>query len=122
MILTDFAQRKQLAEDRAGCTLTEVARYGMNQRTAVWVGNLEPKPVDLSFIGDEMFEPDRGWWPLDLPVRLLETFAWCDRLRIWDGFMGRGTTGKACELLNHLFIGIDRDPGRVAIARRYLGV
>jgi hypothetical protein len=37
--------------------------------------------------------------------------------------MGRGTVGKACcELDYNLhFVGIDRDPSRVAIAKDYLG-
>lgn len=41
--------------------------------------------------------------------------------RVFDGFMGRGTVGKVARELKLNFVGIDRDHGRIAIAREYLG-
>jgi hypothetical protein len=134
IIITNFASRKVEMEMLAGQPLAEIGRWGIEGMQAVWVANLEPRPIDLSFVGDERFEMNRGWWPLDLPLRLLlhfrydwrptaeSTLDWVPPAVIWDGFMGRGTAGSACQLLGLHFVGIDIDPARVELAKRYLGV
>jgi DNA methylase len=131
MIVSHSAARKARVEELVGQTLTEIGRWHRGTQ-AVWVANLEPRPLDLEFLAAEECEPGRGWWPLDLPLRLLNHY-YMDNIPqadphpyhgmvVWDGFMGRGTAGMACRLLNQRFVGIDIDVGRVELAKRYLGV
>lgn len=135
MIVSNFLERKSAVEAMVGGQLTEVARWESGAlEQGVWVRNLDPgpssaSPLDLSFLGSETFAQGRGWWPLDLPLRLLSRFDgyWRDEFGIphctvLDPFMGRGTTGNACRLLGLGFIGIDIDRSRVELAQRYLGV
>jgi hypothetical protein len=137
LILSHDAGRKAEMETFAGQALMEIGRWHRGMQ-AVWVANLEPKPIDLEFLAAEEFEPGRGWWPLDLPLRLLLHYGYDYRAnpQTWEGtgrdnarplvaldpFMGRGTTGKACQILGLDFVGIDIDPERVELAKRYLGV
>ena len=62
---------------------------------------------------------DDGWWPLELPMAVLEQYAQSGQTAI-DLFMGRGTTGKACRALGMNFIGIDQNVNRVELAFRYI--
>lgn len=122
MIIGSFTDRKEQMEAWCGNELHEIARWHVGQ--SIWVANLDPKPVDLSFLGAEMCGPAQGWWPLDLPVRLLEAYSGnvMGIHEVWDGFCGRGTTGKACQLLSCDFTGIDISADRIALARKYLEV
>ena len=135
IILSGFADRKGQMERFAGQSLTEIGRWHRAPNLqAVWVANLDPEPLDLSALMADEFAPCQGWWPLDLPLRLLEHCGFDNRLHhefserivpapvVWDGFMGRGTAGRACQLLGLRFVGIDIDPARVTLARNYLGV
>lgn len=45
-------------------------------------------------------------FPVELPYRLIKMLSWKDAV-ILDPFMGVGTTGVACVLLDRLFYGID---------------
>lgn len=56
-------------------------------------------------------------FPVSLPARILET-APIDR--VIDPFMGSGTTGVACVQAGVPFVGIEIDPGYVAVAERRL--
>ena len=62
---------------------------------------------------------EEGWWPLDMALSLLRCYAKPDQTVI-DGFMGRGTVGRACRALGLHFIGIDRDEDRVKLAEKYI--
>ena len=75
MILSHDLARKDKLESHVG-PLTEIGRWNVAQQIkghgavqGVWVKGLDPVPVDLGHLCPEMFEPGRGWWPLDLPVR-----------------------------------------------------
>lgn len=133
MIVSSFADRKGQMEEFCCNALTEIGRWGVGGRQAVWVTNLPRVPEmglpDLSFIGEEMFEVGRGWWSLDLPLILLKHYMYeaprtgldpYYAMTVFDPFMGRGTTGKACQLHHCRFVGIDIDPERVELAKRYL--
>lgn len=60
--------------------------------------------------------------------KALEVMKWCIELfskpgdTILDPFMGSGTTGVACALLGRNFIGIERDPKYIDIAKRRIAL
>lgn len=117
--------RRELAEGwLGGAPLFEIGRWGSALANTVYVANLPPREVDLTDLVEDVHEPGRGWFPLALCERLLDLYSdhWRPGRRVWDGFMGRGTVGAACRARGLRFIGIDIDPERVRLARRYLGV
>lgn len=120
MIVSNFAARKSLCERYAGTALTEIGAWGRGLRNRVWVAGLATASIDLTDLVEDEEIPGRGWFPLELPLRLLRRYG-RPGMTVCDPFMGRGTTGKACKLLGLDFIGIDRDPARVALARDYIG-
>ena len=88
--------------------------HGPRKQT-VYLYKLEKQPLDL-----RMYKATKeGYWPLDFAVDLLALYAKPSDCVI-DGFMGRGTTGKACRLLGLDFIGIDKNRERVALAEEYI--
>ena len=60
-------------------------------------------------------------FPVELPEWAIRVYsrAWGDV--VLDPFMGSGTTGEACIHLGRCFVGIERDPAHVELARRRLG-
>lgn len=130
MILCQRVGRGALVSEWVGgAALRPIGRYGHNLNHEVWAANFtahEPFP-DLSLVGDEIWKDGSGWFPLDLPLRLLDWYSLLrpdegsHRLRVWDGFCGRGTVAAACVLLGHDCVSIDRDPRRIAMATDYLG-
>jgi len=115
--------RIRKAEDWIGGGLAHLSDWGpMN---AVYVHNLPVRLIDLRVldVDAEDAPPNVGWFPFELPLRLL--ILYCDLVpkdaTIWDGFCGRGTVGRACRRMGYNYIGIDIDPARIALARRYLG-
>lgn len=118
-IISNFADRLELCERWVGASLTVISAWGRGQRNRVWVANTYPVSVMLSDLTEEEDIPGRGWFPLELPMRLLAAYG-RPGITVWDGFAGRGTVGKACVALGMNFIGIDRNPERVALARSYL--
>jgi hypothetical protein len=98
-----------------------VSKWGRGLTNAIYVCNLDPNYIYLTDLVEDEFASNRGWFPEELVERLLvgqvnpgDT--------IIDLFMGRGTVGKVAQMLGIDFVGIDRDPARVQIARKYLGV
>jgi hypothetical protein len=120
-LVTNFAERREKTEGFVGAALAEVGIWARGGRNIVWAANMPAKLVELSDLVEEEFMPGRGWFPLDLPRRLLDAFG-KPGMTIWDGFMGRGTVGKACLERGMSFIGIDRDPERVELARKYINI
>jgi len=121
-IVNVFGDRKAQAEAWCGAELIEISRWGRGLTNTIFVCHLDaPQYLDLTDLVEDEFTADRGWFPEALVDRLLvgqvnhgDT--------IIDLFMGRGTVGKVVRALGLDFIGIDREPNRVEIARRYLGV
>ncbi len=119
MLITHFSNRKARCEEFAGAELAEIGRWGAGLTHLVWVANAPVIEIDVSDLVEEEFEPGRGWFPPELPLRLLRAYA-SSGMTVLDPFMGRGTVGKACQQLGLNFIGVDIDPVRVEIAREYL--
>jgi hypothetical protein len=113
MLICDFDNRHKLAEERCGTKL-ELVSHWYNGINSIWVGNHDLIKVDLTDLNPEMPE---GWFPEELVWRLLRDYK--VRGVVWDGFMGRGTVGKASKYVRR-FIGIDKDIKRVEYAKFYI--
>lgn len=118
MILHQWEYRKHETERWAGIpqgSLELIGRWNDN-RECFWGVNLpDVIPVDVA-----AFKPEPGgWYPLELPKRLLQTYA-TPGMTIWDGFMGRGTIAKACRELGLNYIGVEQLRAHVDLALDYL--
>lgn len=119
-IINVHGDKKAKAEEWVGAQLHWIGNWGRQMQNAVYVAHLPLTMIDLSDLVEEEFAPGRGWFPLDLPLRLLGIYA-PPTITVWDGFCGRGTVGKACQQLGLSYIGIDKNLERVELAREYLG-
>jgi hypothetical protein len=125
-IINVFGNKKARAEEWCGTSLTEVSKWGRGLTNTVY-SNVHCWSVDLSDLEEDEPSPGHGWFPEDLVRRMLVSSAFnalprgSDPVVVFDGFMGRGTVGKVCANVGLQFVGIDRDPERVAFAREYLG-
>lgn len=119
-IVNVFNGRKDKAEKFVGAELSWVSNWSRGEKNAIYVSGLPLVAMDLRDLVEDEYEPGRGWFPLDLPMRLLKFYA-PPTITVWDGFCGRGTVGRACQQLGLNFIGIDKNPDRVAMAKEYLG-
>lgn len=120
-IINLFGNRKSQGEAWIDAKLHDISTWGSGLRNTVYVANLDVAKIDLTDLIEVEETPNHGFMPLELPLRLLSHYA-LPGITVWDGFMGRGTIGKACIELGMNYIGIDNDPKRVATARAYLGV
>lgn len=122
-IINCFGDKKARAEEWCGAELHEVSKWARGLTNTIYVANMGSAELDLTGFVEDEFAPGRGWFPLGLADALLRTFlrGASDGSVIFDGFMGRGTTGSAAQAWRMTFVGIDRDPERVAIAKEYLG-
>lgn len=118
-------ERIRKAEDWCGGPLMHLSDWG--KHNALYIRNLPWRLVLLRDLEvDTTDAPENvGWFPLELPRRMLTLYR--DYLPeedgvVWDGFCGRGTVGKACAELGLDYVGIDIDPERIALARKYLGL
>lgn len=104
-----------------GAELKFISKWGAGLRNSVFVANLPAMSIDLSHLVEDHTDapPHEGWFPLELPMTLLTRYARAGMV-VWDGFAGRGTTGKACKILNMGFVGIDKVPWRVELMRKYI--
>ena len=118
MLIHQWRHRQAEATLWCGNTLTEVASWN-GGREVFWCANMgkTPPAVDLS----EFVPEPPGWYPLELPLRLLRAFG-SPGITVWDGFMGRGTVGRAARMLGMHYIGVERLEKHLAIALDYLGV
>lgn len=127
MILSLFegkGSRQSLAEGWiGGRRITRLSAWGAGGNNTVYVAALPAREIDLTDLVEDPFEPGRGWFPLDLPARLLDLYSdfWKPGDVVLDPFMGRGTVGRACLDRELSFVGIDIAHERVRLAREYLG-
>lgn len=122
-IINVYGNKRAKAEEWCGSPLAEVSKWGRGLKNTIFVANTAMRsPIDLTdFIEDE-FAPGRGWFPVEMCTRILNYVGEVTPGgHVFDGFMGRGTVGMACADLGLGFVGIDRDPDRVQLAREYLG-
>lgn len=121
-IINLFGDKKTIGERWVGSELHFISKWGKDLMNTIYVANLEPQMIYLKDLHEDNTGLKRGgWFPLELPLRLLQAYG-KPKMVVWDGFMGRGTVGKACQYYNLSYIGIDKDPERVRIAKEYLGV
>jgi hypothetical protein len=117
MILHQWGYRKHEAERLAGIPIGSLQLIGTwnSDRESFWAANMEARAVDL-----QRFKPVAGgWYPEELPRILLRAFA-CKGWTIWDGFMGRGTVGKAARELGMKYVGVEQRQAHVDLALDYL--
>lgn len=105
-----------------GSELIKVSDWGLGGNNALYVANLPVRPIDLTDLVEDTYQPGIGWFPLELPMRVMDIHK---RLfmpgdQVWDGFCGRGTVAKACQTLGLDCVSIDIDRSRVELARQYL--
>ena len=95
----------------------EKSIYSMpNERTpTINTGDRHPTTVLEFGLDGDKFHPTQK--PLDLVVWLLKTYS-NEGDTVLDCFMGSGTTGHACALLNREFIGCELDKNYFAIAEK----
>lgn len=121
-IINLYGNKKAKAQEWCGAELHEVSKWAKGLTNTIYVANMPVPDHDLTACVEDEFAPNRGWFPLAMCGALLTGQP---ALRsggvVFDGFMGRGTVGLACQRLGIRFVGIDRDPERVQIAREYLG-
>lgn len=134
-IINVFGDRKAKAEEWCGAALIEVSKWGRDLRNTIYVANMvdrdgqigcstwDASPPDLTRFVEDEYAPGRGWFPAPMCAKLLRfySFGFLKGRTVVDGFMGRGTVGKAARELGMNFVGIDRDHARVALAGEYLG-
>jgi hypothetical protein len=120
MLIANFSSRKARCEEYVRSELVEVSTWGRDRSCMIWVANAPLIKVDVSDLIEEEEIPGRGWFPLELPLRLLRAYVERPAI-VCDPFMGRGTVGKAARMLGHRFIGIDHNPDRIAKAKEYIG-
>lgn len=120
MILLGFLGRSQTYGMWSFSKPVKIGEWGKKRDQGVWVANAEPFEVDVAGLEEEEFAPNRGWFPLELPRRLLAAYPGKKDV-VADPFMGRGTVGKAVLEYGGQFIGIDRSKERVNLAYTYLG-
>lgn len=123
MIVHQWDYNRVLLQRWIGGAELELISLWNNGREAFWAANMPPLQLDLTG-----FRPEPGgWYPLEVPVRLLQ--AWwerdADRSRkatIWDGFMGRGTVAKAALSMRQHYVGVEQLGVHIEIAAKYLGL
>lgn len=120
-IVNLYGNKKAKAEEWCGAELFEVSKWAKGLTNTIYVTNLALPPLDLTHLVEDEFAPGRGWFPTELVFRLLSEFGPVSTDTVFDGFMGRGTVGKVARELGMGFVGVDRDPERIQIAREYLG-
>ena len=132
-IINVCGDKKASAEKWCGAELHEVSKWARGGTNTIYVANMPVTALEcwwemgrgkslIDLVEDEL-SPGRGWFPEELVRRLL--MAWGGGIlpvTVFDGFMGRGTVGKIARELKLNFVGIDRNPDRIAIAREYLQV
>lgn len=125
-IVNVYGNKREAAERWCDAELHEMGKWGKGHTNTIYSANLPTLAAPIWNLVEEEFAPGRGWMPVELPLFILDTLRGCNALEnirtVVDGFMGRATVGKACRVSGFSFVGIDRDPVRVAIAREYLNV
>lgn len=119
-IINLYGNKKAKAQEWVGADLHEVGKWGRGLMNTVYSANTRTVTLDLSDLVEDEVAPGRGWFPYKLPELLLKTFG--QGPTVFDGYMGRGTVGRAAIDLGFRFVGIDHNPERVQLAREYLNI
>lgn len=120
-IVNLYGNKKAKAEEWCGAELFEVSKWAKGLTNTIYVANMPVPQHDLRNLVEDEFAPNRGWFPEELcEVLLTGSLALRYGGVVFDGFMGRGTVGRVARRLGNEFVGIDRDPERVEIAKGYI--
>ena len=90
-------------------------QYGQKRTDGINTGDRHPVSVLEFGLDSDKFHPTQK--PLDAISWLLKTYS-NEGDTVLDCFMGSGTTGHACALLNRNFIGCELDKNYFAIAEK----
>lgn len=116
-IINTYGFKNPQVSKWVGAHIMKVSKWSTNNMNCIYVANHEPVPsINLTGI----IEVPPGWFPEELVSRMLDFFP--NATSVWDGFMGRGTVGKVALARGMSFVGVDKNPDRVKLAREYLGV
>lgn len=116
--IVDGPGREEHLSRWVGGSVARIGSWDSNPRNTLYAVRMPPPVVDVSDLNSD----PPGWFPLELPLRILRAINLKPGSRVWDGFCGRATVGKACQILGLNYTGIDIRPDRVRIARDYLQV
>lgn len=99
--------------------LRPYATYNQGHETVYSIGDVGAKVAERMDLS--RFVPDPpGWYPYGFALDLLRPVI-TPRTVVWDGFMGRGTIGRAVLALGAArYIGNELNPATLALARDYL--
>lgn len=118
MLVHQWVHRKAELEawTRSPASALRMVSTWNDDREAVWSINFPHEfIVDLRDLRPEA----GGWWPLELPRRLLAAYGHAD-IVVWDGFCGRATGGQAALDAGMRYIGIDERIEALDEARAFL--
>lgn len=115
-LLHQWVHRKGELERWCGRHDLHLVALWNDGREAFWSTAMPAAPmVDLH---DLRPEPG-GWYPPELPRRLLAAYG-REGGTLWDGFMGRGTVGRAALAAGMRYVGVEQLAVHVALALDYL--
>jgi hypothetical protein len=122
-IINVYGNRKAKAEQWCGAELHEVSKWARGLTNTIYVANIPRPEIDLTALVEDELRPGRGWFPEILAAWMIYLCRDAVPMNgiVFDGFMGRGTVARGVTY-GQTFVGIDRDPERIAIAREYLNV
>lgn len=124
MVVHQWVHRLEDLKIWCGVNNLELVGTWNDDREAFYYANFHPGQANLDYLRAKLrgFRPEAGgWYPLEMAVLLVTAFGW-PNCRIFDGFMGRGTVGKAALELGCKYIGIDKRPEMMAEAMAYIGL
>jgi hypothetical protein len=131
-IINVCGDKKVKAQEWCGAELMELGKWAKGHTNTLYAANFGGRYWTLaSSLEDEVedeFSPGRGWFPESLPRLVFEgirvLFPSFEFQIVFDGFMGRGTIGKVAResYFDLDYVGIDRNPDRLTIAREYLNI
>lgn len=103
-----------------------ISCWGGDLRNTVYSYNLPKRMRRLNALKEDLSAVsfNTGWFPVRLPLEVMDLYSdiFKPGVTVWDGFCGRGTVGKACQMLDLNFIGVEIDPVHMREAQAFLGV
>ncbi len=120
-IVHQWTHRKhELQRWIGGAELTLLSEWNRG-REAFWGANGIRNTIAASVTLEDLSPEPGGWYPLELPLRLLQVFG-RPGMTVFDGFMGRGTVGKAALSLGMKYVGVEQLASHISLALDYLEV
>jgi hypothetical protein len=118
MVIHQWIHRKREAEQWCRNPLRHLISKWNHEKEAFWSANMEQK---ILMHLDDYVPEQQGWYPLAMALQIVKVFG-RPGMTIWDGFMGRGTIGRAAVSLGMKYVGVEQLPHHITLAREYLDV